>query len=142
MTNQDTPKVLAGELKFFNPKDGYGFIKHPNQPDDVYFSSKNFLGDVNRLVPGAMVQFELYTTTRGLGGSNVSIKPEKPYKLSVNFDAARTQGGTFITSVEIGEHTVYLSACDEHGNPLDGAYVFATREENIKHSQSDLGGKE
>ncbi len=113
--------ALLGEIKFYKSADGYGFVKHPDIAKDIHFASEDVAEkvDFNLLKPGTRVKFRLRESKKGLEAYDVAPL-HKPYKLLVDFDREKAEGGTFVRGIVVNGATVWL-------NVRDGG-VFATAE--------------
>ena len=123
----DAPKVLTGEVKFFKRQEGYGFITHSGVDKDIFFTKKSLSRNLNPnfLSPGTKVRFKLRSGPKGFNAYNVGIAGRK-YKLLVNYDVPKIEGGTFATGIEVGGQRIYLSVRDPEGNRVEDAFIFAT----------------
>ena len=50
---------MHGKIICFNDARGFGFLRHADCLDDIFFHAKDFTGDRKLLVSGAMVEFGL-----------------------------------------------------------------------------------
>ena len=123
----DAPKVLTGEVKFFKRQEGYGFITHSGVDKDIFFTKKSLSRNLNPnfLAPGTKVRFKLRQGPKGFNAYNIGISGRK-YKLLVNYDVPKVEGGTFTTGIEVGGQRIYLSVRDSDGNRIDDVFAFAT----------------
>jgi cold shock CspA family protein len=123
----DAPKVLTGEVKFFKRQEGYGFITHSGVDKDIFFTKKSLSRNLNPnfLVPGTKVRFKLRQGPKGFNAYNIGVAGRK-YKLLVNYDVPKIEGGTFATGIEVGGQRVYLSVRNPNGERVDNAFVFVT----------------
>jgi CspA family cold shock protein len=67
--------MMAGDVKWFDTKKGYGFIHGP-EGQDVFVHYSNIDGGGFRcLREGEHVEFELIQTSKGLAANHVRIPP-------------------------------------------------------------------
>ncbi len=64
----------TGEVKWFDPRKGYGFIK-PEEGEDLFVHVTNLETDT-KLEPGTEVQFDVASTKKGLAAQNVRLVQE------------------------------------------------------------------
>ena len=62
---------MVGKVKWFNNEKGYGFIEYNDQEDIFIHYSAIEMNGYKTLSEGALVQYELLKTDKGLQAKNV-----------------------------------------------------------------------
>jgi len=116
---KDKDSSLFGEIKFYKPQGGYGFIRHDDITKDIHFGREGVSPKVdhNTIKTGAQIKFKLRESRKGLEAFDI-IPLHKPFKFIIDFEKEEVEDGTFVKGISINNTTIWLSV-------NDGA-VFAT----------------
>ncbi|GAA0318259.1 cold shock domain-containing protein [Kineococcus aurantiacus] len=69
--------VAKGKVRSYDEERGFGFIRSPEAPDDVFFHFKDVVGGEEGDFEGATVEFTLTDGERGPKASNVRVESRR-----------------------------------------------------------------
>ena len=69
--------VAKGTVRSYDEERGFGFIRSPEAPDDVFFHFKDVVGDEDGDFEGATFEFTLSEGERGPKASNVKVESRR-----------------------------------------------------------------
>ncbi|WP_170127278.1 cold-shock protein [Kineococcus rhizosphaerae] len=69
--------MAKGKVRSYDEERGFGFIRSPEAPDDVFFHFKDVVGGEDGDFEGATVEFTLSEGERGPKASNVKVESRR-----------------------------------------------------------------